>query len=62
MKSIKVLGCLAIAMFILWLSFWMFGSWYVQNSFKLFSYVWLGICVAVLVRINIALTKYHKRA
>lgn len=60
MNRIKFFGSVGMVMFIMWLCFWMFGGWYVKGSFETFSYIWLGVCVAVLVAVNCKLTKIHK--
>ena len=60
MNRLKFFGSVGMVMFIMWLCFWMFGGWYVKGSFETFSYIWLGVCVAVLVAVNCKLTKIHK--
>lgn len=60
MNKIKFFGSIGMLMFILWLAFWMFGSWYVKGSFETFSYIWLVISVAILTGVNCKLTKIHK--
>lgn len=60
MNRIKFFGSVGMVMFIMWLCFWMFGGWYVKGSFETFSYIWLGVCVAVLVAVNCKLTKILK--
>ena len=60
MNKIKFFGSVGMVMFIMWLCFWMFGGWYVKGSFETFSYIWLGVCVAVLAAVNSKLTKIHK--
>lgn len=60
MNKIKFFGGVGMIMFIMWLSFWIFGSWYVKGSFETFSYIWLGICLTVLIAVNCKLTKIHR--
>lgn len=62
MKRIKFFGNVGMAMFIMWLCFWMFGSWNVEGSFEKFSYIWLAVCMVILVIVNIKLTNIHKEA
>ena len=60
MNGIKFFGSVGMVMFIMRLCFRIFGGWYVKGSFETFSYIWSGVCAAVLVAVNCKLTKIHK--
>lgn len=60
MNKAKFFGGVGMFMFIMWLLFWVLGSWHVKNSFATFSYVWLAISVVVLIAVNCKLTAIHR--
>lgn len=56
-NRIKVLGGLGLVMSFLLILFCVCGSWYVKNSMAIFSFVWMLICVATLIKVNNHLKK-----